>query len=68
MSKDCHPKTINLVRLILAMKIQHSTGVANAIHLKERDNILISTVGWVILKQGKGGREGWENGNKIENR
>ena len=39
MSKDCHPKTINLVRLILAMKIQHTTGVANAIHLKERYNI-----------------------------
>ena len=51
MSKDCHPKTINLVRLVLAMKIQHTTGVTNAIHLKERHNILISTVGRVILKR-----------------
>lgn len=64
MSKDCHPKTINLVRLILAMKIQHTTGVANAIHLKERDNILISTVGWVILKRWNGWREGWKTGTK----
>ena len=38
MSIDCHPKTINLVRLILAMKIQHTTGVAKAIHLKEREH------------------------------
>ena len=33
MSIYCHPEAIHLVRVILAMEIQHSTSVAEAIHL-----------------------------------
>jgi len=35
MSENCHPKTIHLVWLFLAVERQHSTRLAQAIHLKK---------------------------------